>query len=274
MAEPIRILHVEDNRADVLLVKKALSAWSEQPFTLAHAARLAEALPYLVGDRVDVVLLDLTLPDSAGVSTVERIHVMSRDTPIVVFTGNDDEELGLDCIDAGAADYLCKCNVTPHTLRRSMSFALERRRQSAIDQLNDALARYEEIYSAADVVGAEAIDRGRLRTRNAELAGVIEGHYRELLEAFVEHVIEKTPKPTRPMTSVATSLGEIGASPRDLIDTHVRVVRQTMQASPKERARATAVTGRQMVLEMMGCLLDYYRAGTRRPSNPVEPPKP
>ena len=121
-----RVLLVEDNRADARLVKELLSEIPERPFSLTTVGTLGEALPQLATH--DVVLLDLSLPDAHGLSTVERMVSAGRRRPIVVLTGNDDQKIAMEALKAGAQDYLLKAEMTPSLVARSIRYALERKR--------------------------------------------------------------------------------------------------------------------------------------------------
>ena len=262
----LRILQVEDNPADAELVRLALRSWKAQPHTLACVARLAEALPVLVGRRADVVLLDLTLPDSAGLATVERTVAIARDIPVIVLTGTDDDQLGLASIEAGAADYICKGEIRSHTLRRGIMFVLERRRQQQIRFLNEAVARYRELIAVGASEEAVHAGEGTLQQRNPDVAAVIAEHYADVLDAYVENVGFDSAKPTDAMSSVAASLGELGAGPRDLIVTHAAAVERARETTGATQAKALTTAARQLAIEMMSLLCDFYRAGRRRRS--------
>lgn len=122
----IRVLVVEDNRADARLLTELFSEVAERPFELRTAQTLEEALP--LARESDVVLLDLSLPDAQGIATLERMLGASRATPIVVLTGNGDERVATEAVKAGAQDYLLKNEITPQLVVRSIRYAIERKR--------------------------------------------------------------------------------------------------------------------------------------------------
>jgi signal transduction histidine kinase len=121
------VLLVEDNPGDAELMRELLSELAEPPEVL-HAARLSDALALLEPARVDVILLDLSLPDARGLDTVERMHRAAPHLPIVVLTGLDDEALAVRALQAGAQDYLVKGAVTGPGVRRAIRHARERNR--------------------------------------------------------------------------------------------------------------------------------------------------
>jgi two-component system, cell cycle sensor histidine kinase and response regulator CckA len=133
--QQIKVLLVEDNPGDVLLLQETLAEITLVSFNLLHVERLSEALTQLETETVDVILLDLLLPDSAGLETFTTIHQQVPHTPIVVLTGMSDETLALNAVQAGAQDYLVKGRVSGgDLLMRSMRYAIERKRVESILQ--------------------------------------------------------------------------------------------------------------------------------------------
>ena len=124
---PIRILLVEDNPGDARLVDTYLRRAEHLRFTLERVDRLGAGLERLRQGGIDIVLLDLTLPDSQGIDTFERAVAESPDVPIIVMTGIDDSDLALKAVRDGAQDYLVKRQVDTHLLVRSIRYAIERK---------------------------------------------------------------------------------------------------------------------------------------------------
>jgi PAS domain S-box-containing protein len=129
---PIKILLIEDNLGDVLLLQETLSEITFVELELVHVERLANALTKLRSEDFDVILLDLVLPDSNGLDTFIKIQEQTPATPIVVLTGMADETLAMSAMKAGAQDYLVKGQVSgSDLLLRSMRYAIERKRIEA-----------------------------------------------------------------------------------------------------------------------------------------------
>ena len=126
----MRILIVEDNPGDVRLLREHLigSHGVAEVFQLMDVDRLAPALESLDKSSFDAVLLDLSLPDSQGIDTLNRLRAAKPGIPIVVLTSLDDEVLGLQLLKGGAQDYLVKGELTASLLRRSLRYAVERKR--------------------------------------------------------------------------------------------------------------------------------------------------
>src|SRR6266545_861005 len=126
MLEPTRILLVEDSRSDARLLEATLQDAGVHRFRLTHVERLDEALAALGDGSVDVVLLDLHLPDSQGLDTLAELEREQPGVPVVVLTGLDDEELAVRAVQAGAQDYLPKGVVDGALLARLIRHAVER----------------------------------------------------------------------------------------------------------------------------------------------------
>jgi DNA-binding response OmpR family regulator len=151
MAErALKLLVVDDNPHDVELVRAQLEeARTARPFDVESVGRLTAALERLARRDVDVVLLDLGLPDAAGTQGVVRLVRDVGEVPVVVLTGNDNEALGLRAVQDGAQDYLVKGQVSGPVLQRSLRYAIERKRAE------QAVARL------AVVMGALCFECGR-----------------------------------------------------------------------------------------------------------------
>lgn len=136
------ILLVEDNPSDARLIEEYLKeqSWPAQGVpTLEHVDRLSDAIEAR-DDDVDIILLDLGLPDSSGVETLDRILEASGDEPVVVLTGLDDEQVGIEAVERGAQDYIVKGDLTPNLLQQTLRYAIEReRQQQALEKRNEEL---------------------------------------------------------------------------------------------------------------------------------------
>ncbi len=129
MSEQIRVLQVDDDEVDVKLAKRVLAKCSRPiTFDIQSAGTLADAVERLGSNEYDIVLLDLGLPDSNGIETVQKVMEVNANVPIVVLTGLEDEETGLAAIKSGAADYLVKGLSLENSLVRTILYAIERRK--------------------------------------------------------------------------------------------------------------------------------------------------
>lgn len=152
---PIHILLVEDSPSDATLLRQTLSRSGKEGWEVVHVERLFDAIDVCTGamDCVacncaqtdfDVVLLDLSLPDSDGLETVAEFHAAAPNIPIVVLTGSDDEELALEAVAIGAQDYLVKDQITAQLLVRAIRYAIER--GQILRQLQESEQRFRGIF--------------------------------------------------------------------------------------------------------------------------------
>src|SRR6185503_1302381 len=112
MNAPINVLYIEDDPVDARLVREELrSAESNTKLHLQWVDRLEKGLQQLASHHIDAILLDLDLPDSSGLETLQRILGSAPALPVVVMTGRADEATGIQALEAGAQDYLVKGQV-------------------------------------------------------------------------------------------------------------------------------------------------------------------
>jgi diguanylate cyclase (GGDEF)-like protein/PAS domain S-box-containing protein len=125
--QPTRLLLVEDNLGDARLFREMLNEQSGQNMDLTHVKRMSEAEAHLAASPVDVLLLDLGLPDALGLGAVRRAHAAAPRVPLVVLTGLDDESLAGQALREGAQDYLIKGQIEARGLFRAIRYAIERK---------------------------------------------------------------------------------------------------------------------------------------------------
>lgn len=124
----IKALLVEDSPADARIIQELLRQAGGRQVLLKRADRISAALESLDSEKPDVVILDLKLPDSKGLSTFRRVHTKTAALPIVVLTGLDDIDMALETIAEGASDYLLKSDLSGGLLMRVLRYSIERKR--------------------------------------------------------------------------------------------------------------------------------------------------
>jgi len=127
----LQVLLVEDNAGDVRLLREMFSKERPDSFELTHLLRMSEAEIHLAKGGVDIVLLDMGLPDGHGLDTVRRAHAVAPTVPMIVLTGLDDEALAAQAMKEGAQDYLIKGQIENRALPRALRHAIERHRMQA-----------------------------------------------------------------------------------------------------------------------------------------------
>ena len=141
-----RVLLVEDNPADANLIDEMLHGSNGTTFALDHTSRLSESLDRLSKKTFDLVLLDLSLPDSRGYATFEAVHTHASHIPTIILTGMDDKDLALRAIRHGAQDYLLKDQVNGVILKQTLHHAIERKKlERSLNRRNAKLRALQEV---------------------------------------------------------------------------------------------------------------------------------
>ena len=181
-----KVLLIEDNEDDALLLREALNDVSGALFNLEWVNRLSTGLARLAGGGIDVVLLDLGLPDSQGFKTFARTHASAPQVPIIVLSGLDDETLAITAVREGAQDYLVKGQVDGNLLARALRYAVERQHLRVelthyVEALQDSQARFRRIIDES-VDGILIIDQeGIIRFANPAAEALFGRSAEELL---------------------------------------------------------------------------------------------
>ncbi len=171
---PIRVLVVEDEPSDAHLFRAALS--SDRRFEVARGSGslLSEALARVSEEPPDVILLDLHLPDSAGLDTLRRTTAAAPNVPVLVISAADDPNLAMQAVQEGAQDYLVKSKITRGVLERTLRYAVERNRlvfelQRKTEQARAAETSVREIieHSADGIIVLDREGVARLANRAA-----------------------------------------------------------------------------------------------------------
>ncbi len=136
----IRLLVVEDSRTDAIMIEELLSGAKTVHFELVSVNRLSSAIGQLEQSYFDIILLDLSLPDTRGLDTLIQVQNHAPTVPIVVLTALNNEELAVEAIRKGAQDYLVKGQIDSQLLVRAIRYAIERK--STLEALRDSEERF------------------------------------------------------------------------------------------------------------------------------------
>ncbi len=199
----LKVLLVEDDPGDAFLLKTLLTQTEPVQFDLVCATRLTEGLESLSQTAFDIMLLDLSLPDSVGLTTIDKVRTYTLDVPTIVLTGLDDEEIAMQAVQAGAQDYLAKGDLDSNMLTRAIRYAVERHR------LQTELAR------------AQRQEEASLKRANDELEMRVEARTAELQEtnAHLQAEIAERAKAERE---------------REALVSHLMAANQSLEALTKE----------------------------------------
>jgi signal transduction histidine kinase/response regulator of citrate/malate metabolism len=163
---PINILLIEDNPQDAEIIERQLNVAREQgasDFALTYVEYLAEGLVHLKDHTMDVILLDLNLPDSRGLDTFTAVHTSAPQTPIVVLSGMLDEDLATQAVRNGAQDYLLKDEVSSGLLTRALRYAIERK------QLEEKMQRHQAHLEALVKARTAELERRITETKHLNI---------------------------------------------------------------------------------------------------------
>jgi two-component system cell cycle sensor histidine kinase/response regulator CckA len=146
------LLVIEDNPGDARLLREMIEDSGSLNSEMIQVESMAQAEHHLAEHHVDVILLDLGLPDAQGLTAVERAHAAAPDVPLVILTGLDDETIATQALQIGAQDYLLKGQIDPRSLSRALRYSVERkaldtalftekeRAQVTLNSIGDAVA--------------------------------------------------------------------------------------------------------------------------------------
>ena len=260
-----RVLAIEDCEGDWFLLRSLLKGHSE--FQLQWANRLADGQHLITKGDIDVVLLDISLPDGNGLESLSEIQSTSPSLPVIVLTGMSDQ-FALQSLQNGAQDYLTKGEMTSQLLVRSLRYAIERKRllrelqatrQRELGERDTASLR-RATSSTRSPVTAAMFGQITLQHREPNLFERSVDCYEELIDtAIKKRAFKVEDDVSGRLRSLAEEIGSVGAAPRDILDIHLQALnRKTKDAKPA-RVQVCNDEGRYLMLELVGHLCSYYR---------------
>lgn len=282
---PITALLIEDDPAYADYLLEHLSSVENPKIEVVSSDRLSTGLSRLAQGGIDIVLLDLSLPDSQGLETIVKVRKHSSEIPIVVLTGLEDEGLAFQAICGGTQDYLVKGKLDSNVLVRTILYALERHQllielerarqqeQEARElHLSDLFLLSPQTPVTAQSFGSQPLSES-LPLRFQELTQF----YSNLLDLALERRVYKVEyNISGQLRVLAEHLGFLRASPRDVVEIHTAALKDKIHGESSTKVQVYLEEGRLMVLELMGHLVSFYRnysLGAKRTSTSPESPK-
>jgi len=144
------VLLIENNPDDTFFIQEMLSGADEEmtSFELTSFGRLSTGLDRLSEGGIDIILLDLSLPDSHGIDTFKSVYEVAAKIPIVVLSGLDDKKLAMKAVQIGAQDYLVKGRVDGNSLVRAIHYAIVRKQaEETLKEANEELRKLDQLKS-------------------------------------------------------------------------------------------------------------------------------
>ncbi len=223
MRKALQVLVVEDNAGDARLLQEMFSKEKPGSFQLTHLLRMSEALLHLEKGGVDIILLDMGLPDGHGLDTVRRAQAVAPGVPVIVLTGLDDEELAAEAMKEGAQDYLIKGQIESRALPRALRHAIERHRMQSETDL--------------------------IRTNQLQFK-----------DNFLSHVSHELRSPLNAIYQFVTILldklvGDLNQEQHDYLDIVLRNVKQ-LQAMIEDLLEVTRGEGGKLTIELQNTSVD------------------
>lgn len=261
--DTITALFIEDNPGDVALVRESLGGEEGRGITLEYADRLSAGLERLESGGIDIVLLDLNLPDSSGLSTLERLRAAAPSMPVVVLTGLDNPEAGSQAVKQGAQDYVTKNRLDSFLLAHSIRFAVLRH------EVDAEVEKVQEEFQAGASRGpadqpAEAgipLDKHSLglgTLGEAARAPLVRRLGAVLDGAVSSHAQRSDAKTSAGLRALADELGRAGACPRDVLEMYTSCIEEKLSGSSARERRAYGQRGPWVLVELLAHLLLHY----------------
>ncbi|MBF0310800.1 MAG: response regulator transcription factor [Magnetococcales bacterium] len=249
-----RILIVEDHPGERELLHENLQEAESAFFSLSplDASDLTGAVEILEKHVVDLVLLDLNLPDSTSLNTFLYLKERFPDLAVLVLTSLEDELLGIEAIRQGAQDYLIKGRLDGFILGRALRYALERQNLlNELERLRFRQRQHQEMSQLESYSKSTSPEGGRIFS--------LAPSYGALVRQYVFASRERQARPSASVQGLAQRLAAMGAGARDVVRLHVKVLKETGNWSTSAEERAFGVDARLALVELLGNLADLYR---------------
>ncbi len=275
METELLVLVVEDDSTDFEMLKRSLR--QSRTFELVWSRSVEEAINELKKRTFDLILLDLTLPDSQGLESVQTFTELAT-TPVVVLSGLDDEDLALESVQNGAHDYLVKGTFDSGLLTKTLRYAVERFR--LLEELHESkvlverereLRRLEaSAHAAIENHGAANEQQSSLKESHHQVFVYAVEDYGALLDKALEQRGFKVEHNlSLQLRMLAEALGTYKATPRDIVEVHTLSVGAKIDNMPVKKIRLLNEEARYLLTGLLGHLCSFYKLYSRNLPAPV-----
>jgi len=265
------VLLIEDSPVDATMIRGQLSRAKGNAYEVVVASTLIDGLERLGEGDVDVILLDLTLPDTQGLETFLKTYRIAPQVPIVIITSLDDREVAYNAVRSGAQDYLIKGKLDTEALIHAVNFAIERHARQ--QRLNPHLTGLWAAAGKSDIPGGELVpqeDRlfSPLREREAEAFEPLCERYGKLIEMAHKQRQSKNVEPiSDELHGLAMYLCMLSAGPSDVEEIHRNSLERLSHDGSTEDTQSFVEEGQMLLIELFRYLIDFYRDSlVRKPS--------
>ncbi len=275
MDHPLSVLVVEDDPVDFKLLQRTLR--HKPALTLVCEHTVADGVTRLTKEHFDVILLDLSLPDSNGLVTIDAI-TQTVSTPVVVLSNLHDESTAFQSIQHGAQDYLFKDQMDAQLISRTLRYAIER--YTLLEELHDIrqIARREsELRRLQSSTDFQSQPPTHSPTTQGALKSEHPAVFKQALDNYgdmISHSLERREYQVRSMNlskllkDLAQTLGFHGATPRDVMQLHTACVAMKLQELPPQKNALCHEEARYLLSGLLGHLCYYYMEHTVVPHSP------
>jgi DNA-binding NarL/FixJ family response regulator len=243
--DTLTVLLVEDDPVDAALFRSLLG--HTRQLEQEHASSLGEAIEMLSGRTVDLVVLDLSLPDSDPAHTYQRLADAAPEVAVIVLTGNEDQSVAYEALSDGAQDYLVKNEVTEALLAKSVRYAVER--QVAVRRRRRL--RVHELEILASIASGSGPP-----TAGEALADRLPDRFDDLVARYGALLADDSGDEARARgaATLANAAADHGATPADLAAVHTMALRTATSAGEAEEDGSHL-----LLLHLVGQLASEYR---------------
>jgi DNA-binding NarL/FixJ family response regulator len=269
-----KILVIEDDTDQVHLLKRLLSHPENSSlaqglsFITVIADCLQQGLEQIKEDPPNVIVLDLSLPDSRGIEALVQLRRQAPKIPIIVQIEHEDENLAIKAFQLGADGYIETQNLDSNLLIYQIRLVLEKQQYVTNLEIQKQQQQQEQEFQVLENlidggstnITARMFGAKPIRESVPDIFAEIMQTYSNLLDlALEQRAFRVEYNISERLRSLADKLGFLKASPRDVIDIHTTTLRKKNQDATLAKAQAYVTEGRLMVLELMGYLTSFYR---------------
>lgn len=227
MNNQLKILHIEDNPEDIKLIQGFLSSTKLFQFDITVAQTLAAGCDILKKQKIDVILLDLILPDSQGFETFNTINQLDLNIPIIVLSGIQDENIAISTVRAGAQDYFVKGSFNDLLLTRAIIYAIERKISEA------KIKEYVSIVENADEVIYTITLDGEIKTWNKAAERVYDYKQTEIIGQNISNLfLPKSKNEMNRIIKIIKTGGHISQFAIEQVRKDGKIIKILMTVSP------------------------------------------